>query len=101
MTLTEKNTLKPTGNRVLLKKEKATEATVGGIILPETAQKKPETATVIAVGPGISNKEGTLIPMFIQKGQTVLIDKYSGQEISIDDEEHIIIKEDDIIAIVE
>ncbi len=97
---TKKVTLKPLGNRVLAQRLEQEETLKGGIILPDTAKKKQETAKVIAVGPGIQTKEGKSIPVSVQVGDTILMDKYSGQEVSLNDEEFVIIRSDDIIAII-
>jgi chaperonin GroES len=97
---TTKITLKPLGNRVLAQRLEQEETLKGGIILPDTAKKKQETAKVVAVGPGIQNKEGKTIPVPVQVGDTILMDKYSGQEVSLNDEEFVIIKAEDIIAII-
>ena len=96
----KKMTLKPLGNRVLVKRLEQQETLKGGIILPDTAKKKQETATVIAIGTGATNSEGKLIPIPVQINDTILMDKYSGQEVTIDDEEFIILRADDIIAII-
>ena len=95
----KKTTLKPLGNRVLAKRTE-NEESKGGIILPDTAKQKQETAEVVAVGPGKTSKSGNIAPMPVKIGDTILMDKYSGQEVTIDDEEYIILKADDIIAIV-
>jgi len=95
----KKQTLKPIGNRVLVKRLEQEEK-IGGIILPETAKKKQETACVIAVGTA-AVVNGKKIEIPVQVGDTILIDKYAGQEVTIDDEEFVILKADDIIAIVE
>ena len=97
----EKTKLQPLGNRVLVKRLAAEETLKGGIILPDSAKKKQEQATVIAVGPGKTNAEGKLIPISIKPGSIVLIEKYSGQEVSLNDEDFVIVKADDIIAIIE
>ena len=96
-----KITLKPLGNRVLAKRLDQEEKLRGGIILPDSAKKKQETALVIAVGPGIQNKEGKLQPMPVQVGDKILMDKYSGQEVTLNDEEFVIVKADDIVAIIQ
>ena len=96
----KKTTLKPLGNRVLAQRLQQEETLKGGIILPDSAKKKQETAKVIAVGPGIENKEGHLIPPPVQIGDLILMDKYAGQEVTFDDEEYVIVRSDDIIAIV-
>lgn len=101
MATTEKVTLKPLGNRVLVKRLEAEEKLKGGIILPETAKKKQEQACVIATGTGKKDKNGTLIAMPVKEGDLILMEKYSGQEVTLNDEEHVILRADDIIAIVE
>ena len=97
----EKVVLKPVGNRVILKRLERQEKSKGGIILPDSAQKKQEQAIVIAVGSGKMTKEGNFLPMSVKEGDTVLMDKYAGQEVTVNDEEFIIVKEDDIVAIIE
>ena len=96
----KKTSLKPLGNRVLAQRLEQEETLKGGIILPDSAKKKQETAKVIAVGPGVENNEGKLIPPPVSVGDTILMDKYAGQEITLDDEEFVIVRADDIIAIV-
>jgi chaperonin GroES len=93
--------LRPIGNRVLVKRLDAVETLKGGIILPDTAKKKQEQATVIAIGTGKKDKNGTLIPMPVQVGDTILMEKYTGQEVTLDDQDYIILKSDDIVAIIE
>jgi chaperonin GroES len=99
--MAKKLSLKPLGNRVVAKRSEKEESTKGGIILPDSAKQKPETAVVVAVGPGSKSKDGKDIPVPVSVGDTILLDKYAGQEVSIDDEEYIIARADDIIAIVE
>jgi len=102
MTKTEsKVALKPLGNRVVAKRTEEEEATKGGIILPDSAKQKQETAVVVAIGSGAKTSEGKEIPVPVSLGDTILMDKYAGQEVTVDDEEYIIVKSDDIIAIVE
>jgi len=93
--------LKPLGNRVLVKRLEAEEKVKGGIILPDTAKKKQETAQVVAIGTGKKDKKGESIPFPVKIGDKILMDKYSGQEVTIEDEEFMILRSDDIIAIVE
>ena len=101
-TQTEKKVnLVPVGNRVVLQRQEKEETSAGGIILPESAKKKPETATVIAVGAGKVNQDGTTQAMSVKTGDVVLLDKYSGQEVEVNGEDYVIVKEDDIIAIVQ
>ncbi|MBB64191.1 MAG: co-chaperone GroES [Waddliaceae bacterium] len=92
--------LRPLGDRVLLERLEA-EQTVNGIILPDSAKKKQETARVIAVGPGKKDKAGELIAPSVKEGDIVLMDKYAGQEVTIDGEEYSICRVGDIIAIIE
>jgi chaperonin GroES len=102
MTATEKKVkLQPLSDRVLAQRVEADETVKGGIILPESARQKQETVTIIAVGPGKKDSEGNLIPMPVSTGDTVLMEKYSGQEVTIDDEEYVIVNADKIIAIVQ
>lgn len=97
----QKISLKPVGNRVVAKRTEDQRATKGGIILPDTAKQKQETAIVVAIGTGSTTKDGKFIPIPVSVGDTILMDKYAAQEVTIDDEEYIIVKADDIIAIVE
>ncbi len=90
----KKTTLKPLGSRVLVQRLQQEESLKGGIILPDSAKKKQEAALVIAVGPGTPTA-----PIPVQVGDKILMDKYSGQEVTIDDEEFSILRADDIIAI--
>lgn len=97
----KKLSLKPVGNRVIAKRTEQEEKTKGGIILPDTAKQKQETAIVLAIGTGTTTKEGKQIPIPVSVGDTILMDRYSSQEVTIDGEEYIIVKADDIVAIVE
>lgn len=93
--------LKPLGNRVLVQRLEAEETLKGGIILPDSAKKKQEQAKVIAIGTGKKDKSGKAIEMPVKEGDVVLMDKYSGQEVTLNDEEFVILRSDDIVAIVE
>ncbi len=93
-------TLKPLGDRVVLKFCKAEETTKGGIILAASAQEKPETAEIIAVGPG-GIVDGKEIKMQVSVGDKVIMSKYSGTEVKVDGETLIIVRQSDILAIVE
>lgn len=97
----QKISLKPLGNRVIAKRTEQQETTKGGIILPDSAKQKQETAVVVAIGPGTKTKEGEELPVPVAIGDTILMDKYAGQEVTIDDVDYIIVRGDDIIAIVE
>ena len=97
----KKTMLKPLGNRILAQRlEAAAETKKGGIILPDSAKKKQETARVVAVGDGKKLEDGKVIPVPVKVGDVVLMDKYSGQEVTLGDEEYVIAKADDIIAII-
>jgi chaperonin GroES len=93
--------LKPLGDRVIVKRVKEEEKTKGGIIIPDTAKEKPIEGEVIAVGEGKLLDSGEKIPLEVKKGDRVLFGKYAGTEVKIDGEEHLIMREDDVIAIVE
>lgn len=93
--------LRPLGNRVIVKRLETEEKLRGGILLPENAKKKQEQAEVIAVGPGKRDKNGNVTPVPVKIGDVVLMEKYSGQEITVDDQEYVIVKADELIAIVE
>lgn len=95
-----KTSLRPLGNRVLVKRQEQEETLKGGILLPDSAKKKQETGKVIAVGPGKTTEDGTVRSMEIKVGDVILMDKYSGQEVTLDGEEFVIITEDHIIAII-
>jgi chaperonin GroES len=88
----------PLHDRVLLKRIEEQEVKVGGIIIPDTAKEKPQEAEVIEVGKGRTTEDGKLIPMEVKKGDKVLIGKYSGAEVTIDSIEHIIVREEEILA---
>jgi chaperonin GroES len=92
--------IKPLGDRVLVKRIETTEQIRGGIIIPDTAKEKPQEAEVVAVGDGKLDDKGKRLPMNVKKGNMVLIGKYSGQDIKINDVEHTILREDEILAIV-
>lgn len=96
----KKTSLMPLADRVIAKRLESEETVKGGIIIPDSAKKKQEMARVISVGPGKVTENKTL-PMPVKEGDIILMDKYSGQEINVDDEELIIVKADDIIAIVQ
>lgn len=94
-------TVKPLTDRVLLKAVEAEETTKSGIILTAAAQEKPQVAVVVAVGEGAKNEDGVLIPMTVKVGDRVITGKYSGTEVKLDGEEFSIVRESDILAIVE
>jgi chaperonin GroES len=93
--------VKPLNDRVLVLRIGEEEKTSGGIIIPDTAKEKPQEGKVVAVGPGKVNDEGKKIALDVKAGDKVLFGKYSGTEIKIDGVEHLIMREDDILAILE
>jgi chaperonin GroES len=93
--------VKPLQDRVIVKRMEEEEKTKGGIIIPDTAKEKPVEGKVVAVGSGRILENGSKVPLQVKKGDRVLFGRYSGSEIKIDGEEHLIMKEDDIVAIVE
>jgi chaperonin GroES len=93
--------VRPLHDQVIVQRLEEEERTKGGIIIPDTAKEKPIEGKVIAVGTGRNKKDGTKIPLEVKKGNRVLYAKYSGTEVKIDGEEYLIMKEDDILAIIE
>jgi chaperonin GroES len=93
--------IKPLDDRVLVLRIDEEEKTSGGIIIPDTAKEKPQEGKVVAVGPGKLNEKGERIPLEVKKNDRILFGKYAGTEIKIDGVEHLIMKEDDILGIVE
>ena len=92
--------IKPVADRILIKMEEGEETTKSGIILSASAKEKPQIAKVIAVGPG-GNIEGNNIEMYIKEGDKVIVSKYSGTEVKFEGEEYLIVKQSDVLAIVE
>ncbi|MBN2200228.1 MAG: co-chaperone GroES [Candidatus Aminicenantes bacterium] len=88
----------PLHDRILLKRIEEKEVKVGGIIIPDSAKEKPQEADVIEVGKGRVTEDGKLIPLDVKKGDKVLIGKYSGTEVTIDNVEHVILREEEILA---
>ncbi len=93
--------IKPLGDRVVVKLVEAEEKTKTGIFLTASAQEKPQVAEVVAVGPGAHTEEGKLIPMEVKVGDKVITSKYSGTEVKVDGVEYTIVKQSDILAVVE
>jgi len=93
--------IRPLHDRVIVKRIKEEETTKGGIIIPDSAKEKPSEGKIIAAGNGKLLENGTLKPLEVKTGDKVLFGKYAGTEVKIDGEEHLIMREDDIIAIVE
>jgi chaperonin GroES len=92
--------IRPLHDRVLVKRIEAQEQIRGGIIIPDTAKEKPQEAEVIAVGPGKLTDDGKRSPMDVQTGDRILMGKYSGSEIKIDDTDYVILREDEILAVI-
>ena len=93
--------VRPLHDRVLIKRIEEEERTKGGIIIPDTAKEKPIQGNVIGVGKGKIGEDGKLIPLDVKVGDKVLFGKYSGTEVKIEDEEHLIMREDDILAVID
>jgi chaperonin GroES len=94
--------IKPLQDRVMVKRlENGVEKTKGGIIIPDTAKEKPEQGKVVAVGKGKVNDDGKLRPLGVKVGDTILFGKYSGSKVELDGEEHLIMREEDILGVVE
>ena len=92
---------KPLQDRVLVRRVESDERTSGGIIIPDTAKEKPSEGEVIAVGPGARGEDGTLHPLEVKPGDRILFGKWSGSEVKLDGEELLIMKESDILGILE
>ena len=91
--------LKPLADRVMVEPAPAEDKSAGGIILPDTAQEKPQQGTVVAVGPGKVSDSGSLVEMTVKKGDKVLYGKYSGSEVTFDGVDYVIMRESDILAV--
>lgn len=93
--------VRPLHDRLIVKRLEEEEKTKGGIIIPDTAKEKPIEGRVIAVGDGKMKEDGTKIPMEVKVGDRILFAKYAGTEVKIDGEEHLMMREDDVLAIIE
>ena len=93
--------IRPLQDRVIVKRIAEEEKTKGGIIIPDTAKEKPQEGKIIAVGKGKPNENGKVIPLDVKVGDRILFGKYSGSEIKIDGEEHLIMREEDILGVIE
>jgi chaperonin GroES len=93
--------VRPLHDRIIVQRLEEGEQQVGGIIIPDSAKEKPQQGKVLAVGSGRTTDEGKRIPLDVKAGNTILFGKYSGQEIKLDGEEYLIMKEDDVLAVVE
>ncbi|MFN2447727.1 MAG: co-chaperone GroES [Vicinamibacterales bacterium] len=93
--------LRPLHDRIIVERIEEDEQKVGGIIIPDTAKEKPQQGKVIAIGAGKVEKDGKRIPLDVKQGDTILFGKYSGQEIKIEGQEFLIMREDEVLAVVE
>ena len=93
--------MKPLHDRIIVRRIEEGEQKIGGIIIPDSAKEKPQQGKVIAVGAGKIKDDGKRVPLDVKAGDTILFGKYSGQEIKIDGEEHLIMREDEVLAIVD
>ena len=93
--------IRPLQDRILVKRIDEEETTSGGIIIPDTAKEKPQEGVVVAVGGGKVREDGTTQPLDVKKGDKVLFSKYGGSEVNVDGTEHLIIREDDILGVLE
>ena len=93
--------LRPLYDRIVVRRKEAQEKTASGLYIPDTTKEKPQEAEVVAVGEGKYNEDGKRIKLDVKKGDTILLGKYSGTEIKLDDVEYTILREDEVLAIVE
>ncbi|HEX6163736.1 MAG TPA: co-chaperone GroES [Vicinamibacterales bacterium] len=93
--------LRPLHDRILVQRIEEEEQKVGGIIIPDSAKEKPQQGKVAAVGSGKADKDGKRIPLDVKEGDTILFGKYSGQEVRVDGEDYLIMREDEVLAVIE
>jgi chaperonin GroES len=93
--------IKPLADRILVKRVEPDETTRGGIVIPDTAKEEQQEAEVVAVGPGRVSDSGKRVPVDVKKGNRVLVGKFSGTEIKVKGEDHLILREEDILAVIE
>lgn len=93
--------VRPLHDRIIVQRLEESEQQIGGIIIPDTAKEKPQQGKVIAVGKGKVKDDGQVVPLDVKAGDTILFGKYSGQEIKIDGEEYLIMREDEVLAVLE
>ena len=93
--------VRPLHDRIIVQRLEEGEQKVGGIIIPDTAKEKPQQGKVIAVGKGKIKDDGKVLPLDVKEGDTILFGKYSGQEIKLDGEEYLIMREDEVLAVIE
>lgn len=93
--------IQPLGNRIVVERIEKEEQVSGGIIIPDSAKEKGQTAKIVAAGPGSKQDDGSVVPLDVKEGDTVLIGKYAGNDITVDGEEYVILTEDDVLGVVE
>jgi chaperonin GroES len=93
--------LRPLHDRILVQRIEEEEQKVGGIIIPDSAKEKPQQGKVVAVGAGKADKDGKRITLDVKQGDTILFGKYSGQEVRVDNEDYLIMREDEVLAVIE
>jgi chaperonin GroES len=93
--------VRPLADRILVKREEPSETVRGGIIIPDTAKEKPQEGKVVEVGPGRVDEDGNRVALEVKKGDRILMGKYAGTEVRIEGEEHLIMREDDVLAVIE
>jgi chaperonin GroES len=93
--------IRPLGDRILVKRVKEEDKSRGGIIIPDTAKEKPQEGKVVAVGKGKTSETGHLLTLDVKAGDRILFGKYSGSEVTLDDEQHLIVREEDILGVLE
>ena len=93
--------IRPLHDRILVKRIDEEEKTAGGIIIPDSAKEKPQEGRVVAVGNGKVAEDGTVSPLDVKKGDKILFSEYSGSEVNLDGDEHLIMREDDVLAVLE
>jgi chaperonin GroES len=93
--------LRPLHDRILVQRIEEEEQKVGGIIIPDSAKEKPQQGKVVAVGAGKADKDGKRVPLDVKQGDTILFGKYSGQEVRVDGEDYLIMREDEVLAVIE
>lgn len=93
--------VRPLHDRIIVQRIEEGEQKIGGIIIPDTAKEKPQQGKVIAVGKGKVKDDGKVVPLDVKEGDTILFGKYSGQEIKIDGEEYLIMREDEVLGVIE
>ena len=97
----ERMKIRPLHDRILVQRIEEEQTSAGGIIIPDTAKEKPQEGKVVAVGNGKVNEDGKVTPLDVKAGDKVLFSKYSGSEVKLDGEEHLIMREDDVLAVLE